>query len=69
VGLRRAGLDADTRQAIRKAIKLLYFSGLSRPNAIAAIQEQAGELPEVKHFVEFVKQIKRGIVPGQMVNE
>jgi UDP-N-acetylglucosamine acyltransferase len=65
VGLRRAGLNADTRQAIRKAIKLLYFSGLNRPNAIAAIREQFGQVPEVNHLAQFVAASKRGIVPAQ----
>ncbi|NOY79918.1 MAG: acyl-ACP--UDP-N-acetylglucosamine O-acyltransferase [Kiritimatiellaeota bacterium] len=64
IGLRRAGLSAETRVAIRGAIKLFFRSRLSRPNAIAAVREQYGGIPEVEHFLEFIETTQRGLVPG-----
>ena len=61
VGLRRAGMDADQRQEIKNAFKLLYKSGLN----IAQALEAAGELDwgtEAAEFFEFVREAKkRGI--------
>jgi UDP-N-acetylglucosamine acyltransferase len=64
VRLRRVGIDQETRMAVRSAIKTYFFSGLNRPNALAAISSQFGHVREVAHFVEFVQGTKRGIVDG-----
>ena len=66
IGLRRAGFSALTRQAIRHAIKTFFFEGLNSKNAIAAIEADplVKEVPEVKMFCEFIKESKRGIMPG-----
>ena len=61
VGLRRAGIAADARKAIRGAVKLFFFSGLNRPSALDAIREQYGEVGEVDAFVAFIEGTKRGI--------
>jgi len=61
VGLRRAGLNAATRQEIKNAFKLLYMSGLNTSQALAA----AAGLdwgPEAREFFDFVRAAKkRGI--------
>ncbi len=63
IGLRRAGLGADVRLAIRRAIKTYYFRGLNGGNALHAIEaEDPG--PEVRHFVEFIRASTRGTMPG-----
>ena len=60
IGLRRAKIPAATRDEIKRAFKLLYTSGLNTAHAISEI-EKIATTPEVKYFVEFVKQSKRGI--------
>ncbi len=69
VGLRRAGIPADTRQALRQAIKLFFFAGLNRPNALAAIREQVPDSPELQCFTEFIATTKRGITGGTLQDE
>ena len=64
IGLRRAGFSPELRRAIRESLKLLYFSGLKRPDALAQIEAKHGKLPEVAHLVAFVRSSKRGIIPG-----
>lgn len=64
VGVRRAGFDAETRQALQDAIHATCFEGLSRPNAIAKIRGELPQLPEIKIFADFLEGSQRGIMPG-----
>ncbi len=64
IGLRRAGIDAAGRTAIRAAIKAYFFSGLKRSNALQQIVEEHGDVPEVARFVTFIEGTKRGIASG-----
>ena len=61
IGLRRAGISAETRLNIQRAFKILYRSG--RPPA-AAVEQIRGEIeasPEIEHLCEFIASSKRGI--------
>lgn len=62
IGMRRAGFPPDVRMAVRQAIKCYFFSDLSKAEALEKIEED-GMLPEVEHFVEFIKSSNRGIMP------
>ena len=62
IGLRRAGMNAAKRGAIRKAVKTFFFKKLTKPEAIEQIESEE-MTPEVEHFVNFIKLSKRGIVP------
>ncbi len=63
VGLRRAGFSSELRISIRRAIKTFFFKGLNSANALAQIEtENPGE--EVKHFMDFIRNSSRGIMPG-----
>jgi len=64
VGLRRAGMAAEVRDAIRDAVKITFFEGLSRPNAVDRIKAEIPQLPEIRQFVEFLEGTKRGIMRG-----
>jgi len=64
VGLRRAAIPAPTRRAIRQAVKLLFYCGLSRPNALAKIKAEVEPVPEVLQLLAFCANSKRGIVAG-----
>lgn len=63
VGLRRAGLSAERRVAIRQAIKIYFFKGLNSKNAFAEIAKIEAT-PEVISFVEFIQNTSRGIMAG-----
>jgi len=63
VGLRRAGLTVEQRNAIRRAVKLFFFNGLNTTNAIEKILEEP-PTPEVREFCDFITASKRGVVSG-----
>jgi len=63
IGLKRAGFTPLQRSEIRRAVKTFFFSGLNSKNAIEEI-EKDGTTPEIENFISFVKDSKRGIMPG-----
>ncbi|MCF7854732.1 MAG: acyl-ACP--UDP-N-acetylglucosamine O-acyltransferase [Candidatus Pacebacteria bacterium] len=64
VGLKRAGKTPEVRSAIREAIKLYFFSGLNRGDALDKIAAEFSGQPDVEHFVAFIRESSRGIAPG-----
>jgi UDP-N-acetylglucosamine acyltransferase len=68
VGLRRAGVSAGTREALRRAYKIIFRSGLSVPNGLEALRLEWYDRempPELKHLVEFCSEkSKRGLAKG-----
>ena len=67
VGVRRAGWSHEAIDAIRDAIRITCFEGLSRPNAIETIRTTLPQTPEVLQFVAFLEGTKRGITAGRGV--
>jgi UDP-N-acetylglucosamine acyltransferase len=61
-GLRRRGFSAPAIAAIKRAYKTLYKSGLSFEEARAAIDGEAGQLPELKALLDFLSVPGRGII-------
>lgn len=62
VGLRRAGIGSERRDAIRKAYKIIWMKGLSVPNAIRRVREEVLATPEINHLIEFIEASERGIL-------
>jgi UDP-N-acetylglucosamine acyltransferase len=65
VGLRRANWSAEARDAIRDAVKIYFFEGLNRINALEKIRAEVDLLPEVQEFITFIENTKRGIMQGR----
>lgn len=61
VGLRRAEFPPATIDALRVAFRIFYKEGLATKNALAKIEEQFAEIPEVMEFVDFVRASKNGV--------
>ena len=61
VGLRRAGLPAEARRAIRDAYVLLYRSGLSPQSARERIRREVPPGAHITMLVEFLEAARRGI--------
>jgi hypothetical protein len=59
VGLRRAGLDAETRARIQNAQRILYRSNLTTTEALALLREDPAA--ETRELVAFVEDSRRGI--------
>lgn len=65
IGLRRNGVDSDTRTEIKKAYKLLFRSGLPTEQALEKIKTEIKDSREIQEFVGFISASKRGIArPG-----
>lgn len=62
IGLKRRGFSDEAIRAITNAFKLLVLSRKPRDEVNAAVQPLANEYPEVKRFVDFIHESKRGIV-------
>jgi UDP-N-acetylglucosamine acyltransferase len=60
-GLKRRNFSEQTIESLRQAYKLVYKSGLRLSEATEQLA-QAATNPEVRHFLDFIKQSERGIV-------
>jgi UDP-N-acetylglucosamine acyltransferase len=60
-GLKRRNFSEQTIEALRQAYKLVYKSGLRLSEATEQLAQMAAN-PEVRHFLDFIKQSERGIV-------
>jgi UDP-N-acetylglucosamine acyltransferase len=61
VGLERAGISSETSLKLKKAFKILFFSGLSKTHALKQIEKEIEPCPEIEHLTFFVKTTKRGL--------
>ena len=61
VGMRRAEFGPETREAVKKAYKILYRSDLLTSEAVVRLEAE-GEGPEVSELTEFIKASKKGII-------
>ncbi len=63
VGLQRAGLDGDTRMALKEVFKMLFRSGLPLADAAREVEDTPHyEVAAVQELVRFCRESKRGIV-------
>ena len=61
VGLRRAGFSTSARDALSKAYKILFRSGLNTVQALTIIKNELEGIPEVEYLCNFIVHSKRGI--------
>lgn len=61
-GLKRRGFSSEALQALKRAYRILYKSGLMLEEAKVKLQEEAKQHPEVQRFVDFLAVAKRGII-------
>ena len=62
LGLRRAGFGLTIRNAIKAAIKVLFFRHLNLDDALAEIKKDFGTYAEIKYLIDFVQTSKRGLM-------
>ncbi|MFC1735600.1 acyl-ACP--UDP-N-acetylglucosamine O-acyltransferase [Candidatus Hydrogenedentota bacterium] len=62
VALKRSGVSAEGRSAVKKAYHLLYHSGLNVSQALEEIKKLPSQ-PEVDKLIDFIESSKRGICP------
>jgi UDP-N-acetylglucosamine acyltransferase len=61
IGLQRKGFSAESIEQIKKAYRKLLSSHLNVTQALAQIEAEIGESPEVNYLVDFIKSSSRGI--------
>ena len=61
-GLKRRGFSAEQIRNIRDAYRVVYRSGLKLTEAIAELEGQMADLPELEVFVKSLKSSERGII-------
>jgi UDP-N-acetylglucosamine acyltransferase len=62
IGLERKGFSKETIAALQRAYRILTRSKLLLQDALAQIETELGEVPEVRYFVEFIRASKRGVI-------
>jgi UDP-N-acetylglucosamine acyltransferase len=60
LGLKRAGIPAERRDAVKRLYKIFFRSGLSTDKAVEAARE-VPPCEERDRFLEFVARSKRGV--------
>lgn len=61
VGLTRRGVPEATRRSLTRAFRLLYRKGLSRGQALEAIDRESAAVPELARLAAFVRASNRGL--------
>jgi len=61
-GLKRRGFSPEALQALKRAYRTLYKSGLMLEEARVKLEEEARMHPEVQRFLDFLAVSKRGII-------
>ena len=64
VGIKRAGINQDARNEIKKAYSILYCSDLNVKSALQKIEDELHS-PEIRYLIDFVRSSKRGICAYQ----
>lgn len=62
IGLKRHKFPLEVRVALSKAFKITYRSGLHFDDAIQRIEQEIEPFREVKHWIDFGKSSKRGLI-------
>ncbi|NLC70575.1 MAG: acyl-ACP--UDP-N-acetylglucosamine O-acyltransferase [Desulfuromonadaceae bacterium] len=61
VGLRRRGFSDQAIVSVKEAFRIIFRSGLKRSEAFARIAKEIEQTPELKRFLEFFENSRRGI--------
>ncbi|MBF0386599.1 MAG: acyl-ACP--UDP-N-acetylglucosamine O-acyltransferase [Candidatus Omnitrophica bacterium] len=61
IGLRRAGITADSMKHLKEAFRIMFHSGLAKQTAIEQIEREVRLTDHVKHLLDFAKGSERGL--------
>jgi UDP-N-acetylglucosamine acyltransferase len=61
IGLKRRGFTDETIQALKKAYRIVFRSSLLLSMAIKKVEREVEDLPEVRQFLAFIRDSKRGL--------
>lgn len=69
IGLKRHGFPLAKRQLLARAFRLVYRSNLHLSDALDRIEDEIEQIPEIRHWVQFCRQSKRGLSDLQGVTK
>jgi UDP-N-acetylglucosamine acyltransferase len=61
IGLQRRNFSEQTIKALKDAYKIVFRSDLLLEAALDKAQKEVEDLPEVRHFLAFIKNSERGV--------
>lgn len=61
IGLERHGFAPATIAALRQACKIIFREGLTMTNALARVEAELPQLPEIQHLAKFIRASERGV--------
>ncbi len=61
VGLKRAQFSTEKIQRIKRALKILFLSGLAKKTALERVAKEIASCPEIEHLIFFTKTSERGL--------
>lgn len=61
IGLQRRNFSDETIKALKDAYKIIFRSDLLLEAALEKAQKEVEDLPEVRHFLTFIKNSERGV--------
>lgn len=61
VGLDRRGFTPEVRQSLKRAYRIIFQSNLPLSKSLDQAEAECKDLPEVGHFVAFIRSSKRGV--------
>jgi UDP-N-acetylglucosamine acyltransferase len=61
VGLRRAGFSPQVLEALKLAYKIVFRTRTPLAKALEQVEGEVPDLPEVRHFVQFIRGSERGV--------
>ncbi len=61
VGLRRHGFSRETIEALKKAYNIVFREAKTLTQGLDIAEKELGSVPEVKRFIQFIRDSKRGV--------
>ena len=61
IGLKRRDFSEKTIKALKDAYRIIFRSHLLLKEALKKAQDEVEDVPEVKHFIKFIKESERGV--------
>ncbi len=62
IGLQRRGFKPETINALKSALRTIFYSKLLREDALKKVLNDQGGIPEVRRLVNFIANSQRGVV-------
>jgi UDP-N-acetylglucosamine acyltransferase len=64
IGLKRRGFQRDTIRNLTTVFEMVFKTDEPLQVSLKRVEEEFGDIPEVKEFVSFIRNSKRGICPA-----